>query len=200
MIATLTAPTAAPGIVPPLRWTVEEFHELRQQKRFLGRRAILLHGVILEQGPMNSPHAKALERLIKALKRFPLDNYRERSQSPLVLGRDSDPFPDYAIVEESTVESADGHPITALILFEISDTSLNTDLTEKAELYATAGILDYWVIDLTKRHLHVLRDPAPLPAGLGATAYRTHGIYGPEESVAPLAFPSHAIRICDLLP
>ena len=200
MIATLTTPTAAPGIVPPMRWTVKEFHKLLEQNYFQGRRAILLHGVILEQGPMNSPHAKGLERLIKALKRFPLDNYRERSQSPLVLGRDSDPSPDYAIVEESTPESADGHPTTAVIVFEISDTSLNTDLTEKAELYATAGILDYWVIDVTKRQLHVLRDPAPLPAGLGATAYRNHKTYGPEESVAPLAFPGHAIRVGELIP
>ena len=103
-------------------------------------------------------------------------------------------------MEESTPESADGHPTTAVIVFEISDTSLNTDLTEKAELYASAGIPDYWVIDVTERQLHVLRDPAPLPAGLGATAYRNHKIYGPEESVAPLAFLALSIRVGDLLP
>ncbi len=200
MIATLTAPTTGIGIVPPLRWTVEEFHELRQQKRFQGRRAILLHGVILEQGPMNPPHAYALERLWKLLQKFPTDRYRVRCQLPLVLGTDSDPFPDLVIAEEASGELSLAHPTTAVIVFEISDTTLNTDLTEKAELYATAGILDYWVIDVTKRQLHVLRDPAPLPAGLGATAYRNHKTYGPEESVSPLAFPGHAIRVGDLLP
>jgi hypothetical protein len=59
---------------------------------------------------------------------------------------------------------------------------------------------DYWVLDVDGRRLLVFRDPEPLPAGLGATAYRTRLAFGPDEAVAPLAAPGAAVRVADLLP
>lgn len=199
MIATLTAPSAAPGIIPPLRWTVKDFHRLGETGFFDGRRPILLRGVILEQGMMKAPHSFAIELATDALRAILPDGFRVRAQLPLVLSLETDPVPDCAVVPGSVREARE-HPTTSVLVLEISDTTLDTDLTTKAELYATAGILDYWVLDLAKRQLHVLRDPAPLPAGLGATAYRSHKTCGPEDSVAPLAFPEHAIRVGELLP
>jgi Uma2 family endonuclease len=200
MIATLTAPTTAPGIVPPLRWTVEEFHRLGETGFFEGRRPILLRGVILEQGMMKAPHAGAILLATEVVRGFMPAGYVLRTQLPLVLSLDTDPIPDLAIVTGSVREAGSSHPKSALFVLEVSDTTIDTDLTVKAELYATARITDYWVLDLAKRQLHVLRDPVPLPAGLGATAYRNHKTYGPEDSVSPLAFPGQAIRVGDLLP
>ncbi len=200
MIATLTAPTAAPGIVPPLRWTVKDFHRLGETGIFEGRRPVLLRGIIREQGMMNPPHAVAIELATDSFRAFLPVGFRLRAQLPLVLSQETDPMPDMAIVTGSARDYRTEHPATAILVLEISDTTIDTDLTEKAELYATARITDYWVLDLAKRQLHVLRDPAPLPAGLGATAYRNHKIYGPEDSVAPLAFPEQSIRVGDLLP
>ena len=88
------------------------------------------------------------------------------------------------------------HPTTAAMVVEISDTTLQTDLTEKAERYATAGIADYWVLDLEGRRLIVLRDQPPLPAGLDATAYRQQQILGPTDRIAP----NGSILVSDLLP
>ena len=56
------------------------------------------------------------------------------------------------------------------------------------------------MLDVIGRELHVFRDPVPLPAGLGATAYRQHTTFGPNGSVSPLAVPSATIRIADMLP
>ena len=84
-------------------------------------------------------------------------------------------------------------------MIEVADTTLNTDTTDKAEQYATAGIADYWVLDLNGRRLLVFRDPAPLPAGLGATAYRKQQVLGPTDTVKPLAAPNSSIRVADLL-
>ena len=50
------------------------------------------------------------------------------------------------------------------------------------------------------RKLLVFRDPEPLPAGLGATAYRTHSVHGPTDTVAPLAAPHATVKVADLLP
>jgi Uma2 family endonuclease len=59
---------------------------------------------------------------------------------------------------------------------------------------------DYWVLDLTARELVIFRDPNPLPAGLGATAYRQRNTFGPTASVSPLAAPAATVTVADLLP
>jgi Uma2 family endonuclease len=111
----------------------------------------------------------------------------------------TDPVPDLAIVAGALVGNA-AHPTTAALVIEVSDTTFDTDTTDKAELYATAGIADYWVLDVTNRELHVFRDPQPLPANLGATAYRTHTIHGASDTDAPLAVPNATVAVADLLP
>ena len=192
-------PTSPPsGGLPPLRWTVDAFHRARSLGLFDGRRAILLRGVILEQGPMSPPHAIAVEKSDAALRVAFGSGWRFRVQLPLVLGQDTDPMPDLAVIRG--VPGAVVHPTTADLVVEVSDTTLDADVTEKADLYATAGIADYWVLDLDNRRLLVFRDPVPLPQGLGATAYRTHLTFGPADSVSPLAHPAATVRVAELLP
>jgi hypothetical protein len=112
----------------------------------------------------------------------------------------NDPLPDLAIVQGSPRDYAGGHPTTAALVVEVSDTTLRIDLTEKAERYPTALIADYWVLDLTARQLRVLRNPKQLPKGLGATAYSTQLTFGPTDRLAPLAAPQSSVLVGDLLP
>ncbi|MCE9566450.1 MAG: Uma2 family endonuclease [Planctomycetes bacterium] len=183
-----------------MRWTAEQFNQMGDMGWFEGRRAFLLDGVIWEQGPMNPPHATALELLDIALRAAFGVGWRFRNQTPLTVDEYNDPFPDYAVVRGTPRDSNATHPATASLIVEVSDTTLQTDLTVKAERYATAGVTDYWVLDIVNRQLIVLRDPAPLPEGLGATAYRDQKTYAPTERISPLAAPQASILISDLLP
>jgi Uma2 family endonuclease len=188
------------GVVPqPRKWTVTEFDHLGSLGCFDGRRAFLLDGVILEQGPMDPPHAEALEVVTEALRVAFGAGWRFRIQTPLHVNPINNPMPDLAVVAGKPGYHG-AHPTTAALVVEVSDSTLRTDLTEKAEKYATAGIADYWVLDLNARQLHVFRNPQPLAAGLGATAYRTHTTLGPADIVSPLAAPQAAITVGDLLP
>jgi Uma2 family endonuclease len=198
MTALLTPPH--PSGLPPLRWTVAAFHRAGSLGLFDGRRAILLRGVLLEQGPMNPPHATAILVTNETLRGVFGSGWTVRVQLPLVLSLDTDPIPDFAVVRGGVRDHATTHPATAELVMEVSDTTLDADTTETAELYATAGIADYWVLDLDGRRLLVFRDPVPLPAGLGATAYRTHLSFGPADAVSPLAHPAAVVRVADLLP
>jgi Uma2 family endonuclease len=199
--ATATAtPPPATGWPRPLRWTVALFHAVNSTGAFAGRRPMLIHGVLLEQGPMNEPHATALEKTTEVIRRTFGTGWRVRGQLPLVLGQDTDPFPDLAILPGDSTNPVRAHPTTATLVIEVSDTSLTIDMTEKAELYATAGIPEYWVLDLSARQLHVFRDPAPLANNLGAVAYSTHLTLGPADAVSPLAAPAGTVRVTDLLP
>jgi Uma2 family endonuclease len=200
MSAVLAPNAPSTGRVMPLKWTVEDFHNVGETGIFEGRRPILLRGVILELGPMKTPHAVAVELATDALRAVVPHGYRVRAQLPLVLSLDTDPMPDLAVVAGSPRDSLGNHPTTAPLVIEISDTSLDTDITDKAELYATAGIADYWVLDLESRQLLIFRDPVPLPAGLGTTAYCKRLAHGPADTVTPLAFPAAAVKVADLLP
>jgi Uma2 family endonuclease len=42
---------------------------------------------------------------------------------------------------------------------EVADMSLEFDATTKAALYATAGIADYWVVDLVSLAVIAFREP-----------------------------------------
>ena len=44
-------------------------------------------------------------------------------------------------------------------MIEVADSSLELDLGAKLELYARAGIREFWVVDLTTNHVLVHRSP-----------------------------------------
>ena len=90
------------------------------------------------------------------------------------------------------------HPTSAALVVEVSDTTLGYDLTVKAELYAAAGVAEYWVLDLAMRCLFVFRDPAPVAAN--GNSYRTHLTVRSGETIATLAVPEKIIEVSALLP
>jgi Uma2 family endonuclease len=167
---------------------------------FEGRRAFLLDGIVLENGPMDTPHSVALGLVELAVRTAFGPGWWLRGQSPLHVDEHNDPLPDCAVVPGSPRDYLAKQPSTAALVVEIADTSLSIDVTDKAECYASAGVPDYWVLDLNGRQLFVFRDPAPLPAGLGATAYRTKRTLAPTDQVSPLAAPNALIQVNDLLP
>jgi Uma2 family endonuclease len=183
-------PISPPG---PKRFTVEEFHSLGEAGYFEGKQACLIKGVIFEEGPINPPHRLALELATLAMQAAFGPGWRACAQMPLLLGKSTDPEPDIAMVRGSPRDSS-AHPTTAELVVEVSDTSFKFDTGEKLELYASAGIADYWVLDVNDRLLYVFRDP------------QRDGTYGDQltlkdtDSVAPLAIPDKPVRVLDMLP
>ena len=186
-----TGSGAAFSVPRPVHWTCAEFHRLGDLGAFEGKRAMLINGVLLEEGPMNPPHAITLELVEEAIRTAFGSGWRFRSQLPLVLGQDLDPEPDFAVIAGAPRGSS-GHPTTADLVIEVADSSLAFDTNEKRLLYAKAGIREYWVVDVNGRRLHVYRDPR-------AGDYSTQQTFGPAETVSPLAAPSATVRVADLL-
>ena len=192
-MTTISLPFPRPALVGPrpLRWTCAEFHRFGDIGIFEGRRAMLIDGVILEEGPMNPPHAITLELVEEALRTAFGTGWRFRSQSPLVLGQDLDPEPDFAVMVGATRGSS-GHPTMADLVVEVADSSLDFDTGDKRLLYARAGIREYWVVDVNGRRLLVYRDPQ-------GGDYAAQRALGPADSVSPLAAPAAVVRVADLL-
>lgn len=74
---------------------------------------------------------------------------------------------------------------------EVSSVRLPFDLTVKAGLYARAGIVEYWVVDVEGRRVIVHRRPEE-------GTYRDVAAYADAEAVATLGSPEQAILVGDL--
>ncbi len=99
----------------------------------------------------------------------------------------SAPEPDIAWVVDRDYSRGRPAPPNVLLIVEVAESSLKYDCGEKAELYAEAGIADYWVVNLPERSIEVRRD-------LAAGRYRSLQTCQGEQEVRPLASPEAALR------
>ena len=95
------------------------------------------------------------------------------------------------------------HPTTALLIAEVSQTTLAFDRRDKASLSAKAGIADYWIVNLIDRQLGVFRNPIPdenQPYDFGCSEKTfPKTILKTDDSITPLTTPESPISIADLL-
>jgi Uma2 family endonuclease len=181
------------------RFTVEQFYKLDELGFFDDRHAELIEGVLYEM-TAKPAHALASELVLHALFAAFGAGWRIRAGSPLETGRRSSLEPDYAVVAGGTRDAGLTHPNTAVLLVEISDSTLRKDRTIKAHQYAQAGILDYWIVNLVDRQLEVHRNPGPDPARRGRFRYADVTIVPESGRIAPLAAPQSEVAAADLLP
>jgi Uma2 family endonuclease len=153
------------------------------------RRVELLRGVLTEVSPKTPQHAGIKARLVRwldpAVPRYPV-----RTEDPLVVpDRTSLPEPDIAVVEPG--DYLDAHPAGALLVIEVGWSSLEIDTKVKPELYAAAGVPDYWVVDLVAKRVRVFREP-------GGAGYAEQTILGPDGSIAPIAVDVPPLDLAEL--
>src|SRR5262249_3117373 len=122
-----------------------------------------------------------------------------RTQAVLNLGPESEPEPDLSVVPGGPRDYPE-HPKTALLVVEVSDTTLWLDRTRKRPLYASAGLADYWIVNLVDRQVEVHRNPIADSAAPLGFRYADVTIHGPGDFLSPLAAPSARVAVADLLP
>ena len=181
----------------PRKWTREEYHRLGDAGFFRNRRVQLIEGSIIEMSPQKNAHSVSLLLTCDVMKALFGTMRTVRFQLPLKLSDVSEPEPDVAIVTGNPRDWSD-HPATADLVIEISDSSLQFDLTDKAELYARALLPEYWVVDLVHRRLIVHRQPKRPRSG--AARYEKVTVYDADAVVKPLAKPRASVKVADLRP
>jgi Uma2 family endonuclease len=156
-------------------------------------RVELLEGQIYQMAAKGTAHSAAMSRLERALAQRLAGRALIRWQDPVRLSDLSEPEPDVAVVQTHPLDYEDHHPTPAEIfwLIEVADTTLKRDLELKAPVYSRAGILEYWVLDVQARCLHVMRLP-------GQQGYRDIQILTIADMVTPLAFPDCAVPVNEL--
>ncbi len=115
-------------------------------------------------------------------------------QNPIVIDIYNELKPDVVVYKprEDFYVSSDPVPEHALLLIEISDTTLATDRAKKLPHYAASGVPEFWIEDLKHDLLLVYREPV-------GNEYKTCLTFRRGDSASPLAFPDVAIKVSDLL-
>ena len=177
------------------RWTVEEYHRL-SESGFLAaeERTELISGQIIAMASQGASHVTSVCLLGEQLRDQLGKAVVIRTQQPIYLDDSSEPEPDIALVRGSIKDYSQSHPQPPdiYLIVEVADTTLKQDCEGKAQLYAQAGILDYWVVDVKNRQLHIFRSPT-------SAGYTSHLILQEPHQVSPLAFPDIVITLGDIL-
>ncbi len=182
------------------QWTRSEYYKIAELGLFSGKPVELIEGQIIAMSPMGTRPRTSMRLTEKALRGIFHQGYFASTQCPLDLSEISEPEPDVTVIVGDVRDYTDTHPTTAVLVVEIAETSLAYDRTTKASLYATAGILEYWIVNLSGRQLEVHHHPTEDVAQSYGFGYAEVTIHTVGDSVRPLAAPQTAIAVADLLP
>jgi len=161
----------------------------------------LIAGELIEQRTQNHPHGISLSKSQRALQAAFGEAFYVSVQTPLQVDEENEPEPDLMVVAGSPDDYED-HPTAAAVALamEVSDTTVRYDQTTKANLYARAGVAEYWILILKTRTLEVRRDPIALSETPTDYGYRSLTIYRETDSVTPLNAGDAVISVSSLLP
>jgi Uma2 family endonuclease len=141
----------------------DEVHRLESLGLLTGRYE-LIEGELVDKMGHNAPHAYVVRLMFLWIVRV-LGGDRAQCQLPIEVAVDdqqlNEPLPDIAALRVMPPELKGRHPRgdELLLVVEVGDSSVRFDLTVKADLYARAGVPEYWVVDIPNRMLVVHRHP-----------------------------------------
>lgn len=151
----MNVPTLVLPVPERMRLSVEHFLLLDESGAFADyAKTELIDGDIYVMNAQHHPHARAKSRLFLAL-----------AQKLVEIGSDLEAVVEVAVkVNDDTMPEPDivlsrwsgsgAVPVESVALaVEVSDSTLDRDLGRKSDLYAAAGIPEYWVLDLNERRL-----------------------------------------------
>jgi Uma2 family endonuclease len=182
-----------------VRWTRQECAQLVEAGIVEAEKYELLGGELFVK-VKNRPHINATNLLLHFLNAVFGDLYVQ-SQDPIgvapIENETNAPEPDAAVTRQpvASYTESDPGPEELRLVVEVTDSTQNRDKVVKSRLYATAGIPEYWILDLRARKLRVHRNPDTTTG-----EYKLVQEYNPDETIAPLAAPNSVLTVIQLLP
>ncbi|MCU0533511.1 MAG: Uma2 family endonuclease [Hydrococcus sp. Prado102] len=180
------------------KFTLNDYHRMIEAGILSFRQVELIDGIIIEMPPESPEHSSYSGNLADKLRDLLLDRALVREgKSITLLTSNTEPQPDIAIVVQPRSLYLQQHPYPEHIYFlvEVSRSTIAFDTgdgaTDKPKIYASAGINEYWVVDINSRKLIVYRSPVN-----DEYQQKTEYLYG--DKISPLAFPDIEIAIADI--
>jgi Uma2 family endonuclease len=188
----MTRPTtqAADGL-PRWSWTVAEIERMAAGGYFRDDdRFELVGGEIVPMSPKGRRHEIVREALAFRFSRAAPEDVFVVSEPQFNLAEDTYAVPDI-LVRPAAIKTPDVRGGDVLLVVEIADTSLAYDLRIKAQLYASHGVREYWVINAAT----LMTTVHTLPTG---AAYATVTEIAADGLISPALVPALSVTLAAL--
>ncbi len=176
-------------------WTIERYERAIEAGIFTEDDKIeLIYGKIIELAPAEIEH----EYCVTISAEFFRDRFGKqfsyREEKSLLFENDlSIPEPDLVVLKDINYSRRRPSPEDVYLVAEVARSSLKRDRTVKVELYAGAGLAEYWIVNLANRQIEVhLKPDSEQRIYASVNAYREG-----EKFVSPFA---GEVTVADLLP
>jgi Uma2 family endonuclease len=169
----------------PRLFTVDEFMDLSAKGVFEHDMGDMeLHdGQIVHMNAKHLPHMTLQSALFFHIRKLlDIKTYACVMEVTVQFDRFNAREPDICIYVPGAHQKTVLYPDDLRLLVEVSGDSLATDLGEKADLYARAGVPDYWVVDLQSQVTHV-------HSGASANGYSIRSVVRFEEPLRCSVLP-----------
>ena len=176
--------------VTATKWSLEDYHRMIEVGIICNRHVELLNGAVIDMPPEGPEHAQLTTDTADYLRSLLQERAIIRDAKPItIVASNSEPEPDLAIVSPNRSLYRQHHPYPENIfwLIEYAFTSLSKDFQDKRITYASAGIREYWLVDLKNRQVKVWRNPVNNDYFEELTF--TDGF------ITPMAFPKITVKI-----
>jgi Uma2 family endonuclease len=184
-------PTQAAEGLPRRRFTVADVEAMVAAGLLdEDERVELIGGELVPMSPKGNHHEVLKTRLmIEWARRLP-KGVLFTPETTFRLSEDTYLEPDFTFYDASTgLKGLNGG--NALLVVEIADSSFAYDTGRKAELYASFGVRELWVIHAVRLETRIHREP-------GQAGYGQKEDLPATEMLTPLLVPSLALRLGDL--
>lgn len=189
--------------LPLFRLNLEQYHRIAEHGIIDPKaRAFLLDGVLVKKMTVHPPHIMATNNLIDEFSRVISREWHVSIQNPICLPDSaSEPEPDAILIRGRPSDYPDrvAGPADIGLVVEVAESSLRVDQTTMRSVYAAAGIVVYWIVNLVANRIEVYTDPTGPDT---SPDYRRRDDFGPDDSV-PLVLDGREVArlaVRDILP
>jgi Uma2 family endonuclease len=176
--------------------TIDDYHRMIETGIIHeGEHIELISGQVLNMAAKGTRHTLCTRRLFKLLLNLIGDRSDVQSQDPITLPNNSEPEPDVVVARLREDNYANSHPAPAdiILVIEVADSSLDFDRSTKLQIYAAAGISEYWIVNLIDSRLEIYSQPE-------GAIYTNTQIILPPRLVSLSHFPDITLDLTTIFP
>ncbi len=143
--------------------TVDEYYEMARTGLIdPDARVELIEGEIVAMAPIGTPHGYVVDVLNDRIAAVVHGRAILRVQGALRLSNRTELQPDLSILKlpSEQYRAKQASASDALLVIEVSDTTLRKDTRVRVPLFARHGVPEVWIVDLQRKCVRFFRSPA----------------------------------------
>lgn len=124
-------------------------------------RVELLDGELIDMSPIYPPHAICVNNLTRLFIQNTSNDLIVSVQNPFYIADHTVLEPDLVVARssEKLLKNELIKPIDTELLIEVSDSTYQQDKHKKLEVYAEAGVKEYWIVNIQSKQIEIHKEP-----------------------------------------